>query len=567
MPREDRWHRKPTPTLGGMGMFFAFLSGILCLIPFNIQWSQLRSLLFAAGVMFLLGIVDDFKRLSPPSKLVIQILAAAVVVFFGRVIHFFSWELANVFLTFFWIVGITNAINLLDNMDGLAGDISLIACGFLAYFFWTSGSIGLLLLALCLAGSILGFLIFNFPPAKIFMGDSGSMFLGFTLASLAVARRPHASEVLSTLGVPILLFLLPILDTTLVTVTRILRGQSPAQGGTDHTSHRLIAFGLSERQAVLFLYAIGIISGLSGLVSESLNYDLSLLIVPVVLIGLTLIVAYLGRLKVVSTYSEHPGNITRIMVNLTYKRRLLEILLDFFIIAISFYLAFMTLFGMQVSITHMNMFTRALPMAVAGVYLSFYMFNVYRGVWRYVSMDDLVRYGIASLTGVIAASLPVMLFYPRYFPEHYSYPPELFILFALFLFLGLTGTRASFRILDRVYSRRQANGTGRIGVLLYGAEDAGELTLRWLAQNPSMGYAPVGFIDNDPLMQGRSIHGVSVLGGCDKMEAELEKKQAAGLIVTSQELLSNPATQELIATCRKHGVWVRVLKLDLELYE
>ncbi len=568
-PRDDRWHRKPTPTLGGVGMFIGFIGGILALLlaPYQVQWSQLRSLLLAVTIMFGLGLVDDFKRLSPPSKLIVQILASAIVIFFGRVIHFFPWSFANILLTFFWLVGITNAINLLDNMDGLAGGVSLIASGFLAYFFWSSNNEGLLLLSLCLAGSILGFLIFNFPPAKIFMGDSGSMLLGFTLAALAVARQPRASEVLSALGVPVLLFLLPIIDTTLVTITRILRGQSPAQGGTDHTSHRLIAFGLSERQAVIVLYTIAILSGIAGTILEKLSYDLSLLLIPLLLIGLALLTAYLGRLKVVTKYTGGSGSLTRLMVDLTYRRRILEVGLDFILIGVTYYLAFWTLYGMNPDPVQLNMFARSVAMALMAVYAAFFAFGVYRGVWRYVSLDDLVRYAWAVVAGALLTGLVLIFLYPYLFPEHYQYPPALFLLFGVYLFLGLAGSRASFRMLDRVSGRRLSAATPKISVLLYGAEDAGELALRWILRNPSLGYQPVGFLDNDPLKLGRRIHGVSVLGGCELIEEIAARKQAAGIIITSPGMLSDPLTQDMIDVCHKNKLWVRVLRLELELLE
>ncbi|MEJ2352486.1 MAG: MraY family glycosyltransferase [Anaerolineales bacterium] len=261
-PREDRWHTKPTSALGGIGIFGAFLLSLLGVSllyrdGFEIQWG----LLVGSGMVFLLGLYDDLKPITPPAKLVGQILAAAVVVFLGYTTKFFTpripndtvAQIPNILLTFIWLVGITNAINLLDNMDGLAGGLSLITAGILAFFFWRVDNQSLLVVSIALGGSILGFLVFNFPPASIFMGDSGSLFLGFTLAVLAVARQPQASNVFAVMGVPTLLFLLPILDTILVTFTRILRGQSPTQGGRDHASHRLIAFGLSERQAVLAL--------------------------------------------------------------------------------------------------------------------------------------------------------------------------------------------------------------------------------------------------------------------------------------------------------------------------
>lgn len=262
-PRQDRWHRQLTPTLGGVAIFLAFWGSLLLFILFTRSYSaNYLSLLIGSGLAFAVGLIDDFHPLSPPVKLAGQLMAATIVIFFGdHTIRFFPWPIANILLTYVWLIGIINSTNLLDNMDGLATGVSGIAAGLLAIFLLRAQNTFLLQVDFALAGALFGFLVFNFPPAKIFMGDSGSLFIGFLLASLAVFRSSQASSVLAVLGVPILVFLLPILDTTLVTFTRLLRGQSPAQGGTDHTSHRLVSFGLSERQALLVLFGIAIVGG------------------------------------------------------------------------------------------------------------------------------------------------------------------------------------------------------------------------------------------------------------------------------------------------------------------
>jgi UDP-GlcNAc:undecaprenyl-phosphate GlcNAc-1-phosphate transferase len=561
-PRNDRWHTHATPTLGGVGMFLAFALATGAITLLGQEWNHLQlSLLAGSMLMFGLGLVDDLRPLTPPAKLMVQILAASAVVFFGGTINFFPWGFANSILTFLWLVGITNAINLLDNMDGLAGGIALIAAGFLAYFFYRSDALALLIVALAMCGSILGFLIFNFPPAKIFMGDSGSLFLGFTLAALAVVHRPRASEVFTVIGVPTLLFLVPIVDTTLVTFTRILRGQSPTIGGTDHTSHRLIAFGLTERQAVLFLYSIGLVSGITGALLEALDYDLSLLLGPVLLIILALLAAYLGRLKVVSSITPQPSNITRIMVDLTYKRRLFEMMLDFFIIGVSYYLAFWTAFNMRLDNNSIVPVLRSLPVALVGALASFIVFGVYRGVWRYVGVDDLVHYASGALGAAVLTAIPLMI--SRSFR---GFPLEVYFLFGVFLFLGLAASRLSFRLLDGLYTR-QLNRDETMSVLIYGTEDAGEMALRWILRNPDLGYRPIGFLDDDPLSWGRRIHGVNILGGGDQLETILSNRQPDGVIITSQNLLENGNVEKLLKACRKKGIWIRMLKLDFELIE
>ncbi|MCJ7703432.1 MAG: undecaprenyl/decaprenyl-phosphate alpha-N-acetylglucosaminyl 1-phosphate transferase [Anaerolineales bacterium] len=166
-PRADRWHAKPTPKMGGVGIFLAFglTLGILTFFyPFE---SHHWPLIAGAFLIFILGVLDDFRQITPPAKLIGEIIAAAIVVLFGRNIDFFDGQYLNIIFTFFWLVGITNAINLLDNMDGLAGGVSLIAALLLSFLFWKTGSYDLLLISLVLAGGILGFLVFNFPPASI----------------------------------------------------------------------------------------------------------------------------------------------------------------------------------------------------------------------------------------------------------------------------------------------------------------------------------------------------------------------------------------------------------------
>ena len=569
-PREDRWHRKPTPILGGVAIYMATLGGLIVYAAVNSQWGNIRwEIVGVSSLVFLLGLYDDVKQITPPAKLLGQILAAAVVVFLGYTTTFFTpkitnsvvAQIPNILLTFVWVVGLTNAINLIDNMDGLAGGISLITTGFLGYFFWKGGDYELFPLAIALAGGILAFLVFNFPPASIFMGDSGSLFLGFTLAVLAIARQPQASNVFAVMGVPTLLFLLPILDTVLVTITRILRGQSPAQGGRDHTSHRLVAFGLSERQTLFILFSIALISGIVAIGLETLDYWLSLAIAPLLVLSLALLAAYLGRLKVVAAPTlSQGGAITRLMIELTYKRRTFEIVLDFLLIGFAYYLAFWTTYGLSMNEMGLQLFLRSLPLAFAGTYLSFFYFGVYKGLWRYVGVDDLLRFGKATLGGVVLLALGIYLLDSR---DQYSL--VIFVLYAVYLFLGLAASRSSFKVLDQLYGRQTKPDEER--VLIIGAGDAGEMAVRWILMNPQFGYQPVGFLDNDPYSTGREIHGVGILGGWDQLEMILDRKQIDGVVVAAIERFSEGQLDTITAICRTNGCWVRALRLEFELLD
>jgi UDP-GlcNAc:undecaprenyl-phosphate GlcNAc-1-phosphate transferase len=569
-PREDRWHRKPTPKMGGIAIFFATLLAILLAAWVNGEWNNISWGLLGGSVgVFLLGVYDDLKQITPPAKLLGLILAASLVVFLGYTTNFFTpkipdsilAQLPNILLTFVWLVGISNAINLLDNMDGLAGGISLIAAGFLSYFFWRSGDLGSFYISMALTGSLLGFLIYNFPPASIFMGDSGSLFLGFTLAVLAIARQPQASNVFAVMGVPTLLFLLPILDTAFVTFTRLLRGQSPAQGGRDHTSHRLIAFGLTERQTLLVLYGVAILSGIAGIALETLDYWLSLVFVPILVVSLALLAAYLARVKVlVNPAPSQTGVFTRLMVELTYKRRSLEIILDFFLIAIAYYLAFWTSNNLSINETTMQLFLKSLPVALVGAYISFYVFGVYRGVWRYVGIENLIGYAKSTLGSVALVAGAVYLLYPQS-----GYVPVIFLFFGVFLLLGLTASRSSFKILDLVYGQKTITGEKR--VLIVGAGDSGEMAVRWILMNPKLGYRPVGFVDDNPYNAGRQIHGIGILGEIGQLETLLKNRQIEGVLLTTDERISGDALERIRVVCHAHGCWVRTMRLEFELVE
>jgi UDP-GlcNAc:undecaprenyl-phosphate GlcNAc-1-phosphate transferase len=393
------------------------------------------------------------------------------------------------------------------------------------------------------------------------MGDSGSLFLGFTLAALAIAQAPRASNLIAILGVPILIFLLPILDTTMVTVTRILRGQSPAQGGRDHTSHRLIAFGLSERQTVLALYGVALVSGILGTLVESLDYAVSLLLIPVLLIVFTLLTAYLARIKVVeSSTPVHPGRITRLMIGLTGRGRILEIALDFLIISVAYYLAFWLYFGFDADILGMEIFVRALPLAFASAYAAFFIFGIYSRVWQYIGLRDLPRFFGAALGAGILLGVGAHFLFPG------QYPLSILFLFGIFIFLGLATSRASFRLLDQVYTQRHATPPDQAAdVLIFGAGDQGVLALEWLGNQPQNAFRVVGFLDSDPFKRGRQIQGVPVLGGLDELETILDRHPAQGIILPS-EAQSRKFQQSAtgVEICRKRGIWIKQMEIRLE---
>jgi UDP-GlcNAc:undecaprenyl-phosphate GlcNAc-1-phosphate transferase len=555
-PRIDRWNRASVTTVGGIGVFIA--GGLALLLTGGEGAAEHRGLLLGAGLIFLVGLYDDLRELSPPVKLIAQIMVALVVIFSGYRTGFFRSELLNILVTVIWLVGITNALNLLDNMDGLAGGISLIAAGFMSYFFWRNGADhDLLVISMALLGGLAAFLVHNFPPARIFMGDSGSLLFGFTLASLAIAKTPQASNVFAVLGVPALLFTLPILDTVFVTITRLMRGQSPAQGGRDHTSHRLVAFGLSERQTVLVLYAIAVVSGAAGAVVESLDYTLSLVLIPVLLVAFAVLAAYLSRLKVVDT-AVREGPLTNLLQGLTYRRRLFEIALDFFLASIAYYLAFWSQGGFSLDDPGLDRLVQSLPIAIGGTYLGFFTLGVYRGVWQYIGLRDLVRLGLAVAAGAAATGLVEVLVLPDG-----SFSPQVVFLFAVFLFVGAATVRSSFRLLDELAPHPVGQGKGGLRVLIFDAGDGADLLLRYLATGGAGAYEVVGFLDDDEFNRGRRIHDIDVLGGTGDAREILQVHDVVGVIAVTGAS-NRPGFTALRSACAETSVWIRELTIGFE---
>ena len=554
-PTQARWHKRPTPTLGGVAVFAGCFFSALFFAP---SPSSFLPVLLIASQMFMVGLYDDLRRLNPATKLMGQLSAAATALFFGYSLNFFAWPPMDAVLTVLWIVGLTNAVNLLDNMDGLAGGIGLIAAVYLTFFFHQHQDQQHFWLALALAGAVASFLIFNFHPASIFMGDVGSLFLGSTLSLLAIRAHGQASNIFSLVAVPTCLLLVPILDTGLVTLTRILRGQSISQGGRDHVSHRLVVLGLTEPQAVLCLYAMAATSGATTLWIEKLSYSLSLTLLPLVVLSCVLFTAYLSHVEILSPEEGYRRAMARrlpaLFLTLTYKRCLLEVMLDFCLMAFAYYLAFVLRFDFLLDVANTNRYLTSLPVILIATSSAFFVAGVYRGVWRYTAFEDIVRLAIGVAGGTVVSAVMLLLLY-----GFVGYSRAVIVLYGLLLFLGIAGSRLSFRMFALLLARRNVTG---VPVLIYGAGDGGEVVVRECRTNPHLSYRPVGFLDDDPHKQGRLVQGLPVLGGADRLADILQRQKVQGLVISSPSILANGRATVIRAVCEERDVWIKALRLE-----
>ncbi len=255
-PNARKIHTDPIPLLGGVAIYGAFIAALL-LFGSRYRLNELVSILVGASLMSFLSVWDDRQGLSPLLKLAGQFLAASILVISGVYIGTFPWEALNIALTLLWVVVVTNAMNLLDNMDGLSGGVGAVAAVFFLLLAAMNNQYLVGALSAALVGACLGFLVYNFNPASIFMGDAGALFLGFILAAVAIKLRFPEGVQIVTWMVPVLILGLPLFDTAMVIVSRLRRGYNPlTTPGKDHVSHRLVALGYTRREAVLICYLI-----------------------------------------------------------------------------------------------------------------------------------------------------------------------------------------------------------------------------------------------------------------------------------------------------------------------
>jgi UDP-GlcNAc:undecaprenyl-phosphate/decaprenyl-phosphate GlcNAc-1-phosphate transferase len=286
-PGEHKIHLNPMPRIGGIAMYSAVLLALVVLRN-RYNFDEAIGILISATWMSLVGVIDDRSTLRPLVKLAGQLTGAFFLLWAGIQVNLFREPFLwlNWLITIGWIVGITNAMNLLDNMDGLSGGVAAIAAIFFTLLAIRSGQYLVGILSAAVAGAAIGFWLYNFNPARVFMGDSGSLFLGLMLAAVGIKLRFPASSPIITWLVPVLVLGVPVFDTVYVTFSRIRRHLHPFTAGTDHTSHRLVRMGFTRREAVMALYLVaGMLGMLAQFVTEASLVEAYLIAAAVVVLA------------------------------------------------------------------------------------------------------------------------------------------------------------------------------------------------------------------------------------------------------------------------------------------
>lgn len=542
IPAQDRWHTRPVPLLGGVALAIGLAGGA----ALHARDPRLFPLFLYSGLMFALGVFDDIRAVKPIPKLLGQMVVAAVVLWLMPAIDVTGWELVDRLLAFVWLVGVTNAFNLLDNMDGLAAGVGAIAAICYLTLLLPAHASALTLAIAAFTGAVLGFLPFNFPPGTVFMGDSGSLLLGGFLATAGlVATGDVQSRLVPAALFPVLILLVPILDTAFVTLTRPLSGRSALAGGRDHTSHRLVALGVSERTAVLSLYALAAGGGLLAVALRELPLGSVfgfLTLYVILLSAAVLVLAAQGR--------DLPA-----VADLAYRRRALEILVDLGVLTVAYYAAFRLRFPGADASVFFPPFVASIPLMVGCQVCALYWSGKYRLPWRTPLRHQLRVLGKGLLLGMVLAMMLVLTLY-----RFEGFSRGVFFIDLAMAWSLLVTTRAATSGLEH-YLRRQQTPSHL--TLIYGAGGGGSLVVRELYQNRKLQLDPVGFIDDDPAKQRTRVEGIPVLGTSDELEALVARLGVTDLVISVREI-SPDRLEQMRQRCWTLGIRLRRLRMHID---
>jgi UDP-GlcNAc:undecaprenyl-phosphate GlcNAc-1-phosphate transferase len=534
-PRPDRWHSRPIALHGGLGFMLPFTAGAFALLsadPTTVwiadsSWAPhltpALAVVIGAAFMFICGLWDDLSPLRPGTKLIWQFAAAGLFIHAGGVFSVWSSPLANVLLTYLWIVGLTNAVNMVDNMDGLAAGAAFISLAALGLLTAWGGGPGLPAagLSMLLAAALAGFWLHNRPPARIFMGDAGSLVLGYTLAVLAVPGALNgyfglghgngsALESLLPVMVPAALTSVFIFDAGFVTITRFFRAAKFYVGGRDHSSHRLVELGLSEKKTLAVLCGLQAAGGLAAAAALAAP-PAALPLLGLFFLGLAL---FGGYLSLVSGPGPAPANQphwpSAAAQYLLVRRRLAAVMVDALLVIICFQAAYLLRFEFNPAPFLQAAMLQALPLVLVCCLAAMALTGGYGEDWRLISVSDLPRYGLGAGLGTVL-SLAAVTIFSRFGQGHSR---AAYIIFGCLFFLAMALSRFSFQILNRMVAKTAGRRQDRQPpILIYGVNHTARFLVEELVQACNLEKRTMlGFIAVDGPGVERKIAGLPARG-------------------------------------------------------
>ncbi len=590
-PDERKIHKHPTPRLGGLATFGSFVITLM-IIHFFVPGSGLGSfftkfswlgLSFSLVTILILGACDDLWTLKPGQKFLVQFLAGTLVDVAGFKISsvtnpftggVLSLGLFSLPITVIWVVGITNAFNLIDGLDGLAAGISAIAGLTIGAIAFLHGDQTTAEVAAILVGAVLGFLRYNFNPAKVFWGDSGSLFVGFMLAVLSINSSTKGTTAFSMI-VPILALGVPVMDTSLAMLRRILRSFLPGQSlpattlkklhsmflpDRRHIHHQLLAHGLTQRDAVFVLYVVSCAFGICAFLVTAGSLNASLIL------GAVGVLAFVAVRKL--GYREmallRNGILLRIYKKAFMKHVISLVLMDVAAVFISFFLAWTFSSHAGFDVVGWRIWAFYMIAVCLVQLLAFLVGGVYRRSITLMGLGDFLQMLKAALGGAAIAAFALLIL-PVV--RNGSNVGMFTILDFYFLSTLVIGSRVAFRALSYVFGREVVDGGKK--ALIYGADGKGLIALQSLLAGEQQdehglsSFVPVGFLDDDPRMEGKYLDGYPVFGGHWKLEG-LMNKMNIGEIVLAKPNIDSEVFQRIKKIADRHNVPIKISAMRFE---
>jgi UDP-GlcNAc:undecaprenyl-phosphate GlcNAc-1-phosphate transferase len=562
VPGVRKVHTTPIPRLGGLaviGSVAIVLSATSLAFGSYLPVEISKGLGFGLLPILIVSVADDIRPVPALVKLLAHVTGAVIAILCGvtlnPVVHLFEVAidigvLAGP-LSIVWLVGVTNAFNIIDGLDGLSSGLALISAISMAAVFGVLGQPTMAAATLVLAGALAGFLPYNLHPARLFLGDSGATAIGFCLAAFALKGGATLTSGFAAI-VPLFIMGLPIADTLIAMARRTMaRGDGVFTADGNHIHHRLLALGVGHRQAVLILYAAGFICAGVAFMSVFLKArQAALLIASLLVAG----VVGLQRLGYEEFAFIRRGTVLRVYEAPVLRRSMFVVFFDLALAAVAAYVTAMLKLDGWTLATVQSMVIDLVATFAPLTAIVFWYSGVYRGNWRVAGVVDLARLvgaalvvtGLGMVThGFIAAT---------------STPTSVFFIYALVSIVLFTSSRGSYVVL--LNSSRRASNQGR-PVLIYGSGERSVAAIRELFDNPGSGLRPVGFVDDDPRTHGKTLSGLPVLGGTDRLDQILAEVCATGIVVPGTEM-SGSVLERMAEACYRTGTSLFRLQVQLE---
>lgn len=587
-PGERKVHKEVTPRIGGLaiylsiflsaGIVYAFYPSFFAGIGENLL--PVAVVIFSFTAIFALGFWDDLKPLSPGIKFGVQFVIASLVYYAGFKISvvtnpigtgILNVELIEFPLTLLWIVGITNAFNLIDGLDGLSSGVATIACVSIFTVSALSGQIWIAVLALIFAGSLVGFLRYNFRPAQIFLGDSGSLVIGFSLALLSIQSATKISTGFALLF-PLLVLGLPITDTLVSMIRRFLgtflkNKKDGEESGSmlrklhimfrpdrSHIHHQLISLGLTHRNSVIVLYLVSAAFAIGA-------FSLTLIenVEKTIVISLIFILALFLGIKKLRYYEMaifNNGLLMPLYERWIINRTTFLSLIDLSFIAIAYCLSYFLIYSLNPAIIDFVYFNQIL-VAVLCVQLSiFWLTGVYRETIRQMGIGNALAITASVFYSILATAL--LLLIVEALPLAFIIQ---FLILDFYFLLTLTlGVRISYRALSYWFNREKKEGEN---VLIYGANENGTMILHKINNTNNNNIKVLGFLDDNPEMEGKLINGYPILGGHWQLARAVRKAKVDSIYLCDQSIKPENF-RRLKSRALQHDIKIKRLQVSLE---